>query len=901
MTDVCASTSCSTSGRPVFAPLGVGLATGRPAVVCCTSGTAAVNLHPAVVEAHHARVPLLVCTADRPAELRDWGAGQTIDQAHLFGDSVRWFHDPGPPELTGDAAEANARWRALAARAAAHASGPPAGPVHLNLPFREPLVPTGAPFVDAPGRAGGLPWIRSSTARREPTVADVDRVAALVRAHPRGLVVAGWGAGVDPDVAEGFARAAGWPIVADPLSQLRTDAGTCCVSTYEALLRSDAFARAHRPDLVVRIGAPVTSKIANALLDDVPTILVDPDDAWLDPQHAAHERLVVDADAVLAALTSELREPDASAWLGAWQRAEQRARVALDHVIDDDLACEGRIARDVAAAIPEGGVLVVASSLPVRALEWCMTPRPGLRVLANRGANGIDGFVSTAVGVAGEHPGSVVALCGDLCLLHDTNGLLGGDAPGGDVRRHRQQRRRDLLVPAPERTAGVRGPLRDPAVGRPGRGGPRPRRRRRARRPVCATQARGRRNRRGARAGRARRSGDGPGATRPHLGGGCDRGRVGVRPNIDASLPGERESRPVLKETPARGLHERWAEIARAEPLGTVLVYGALAVSTLAISALLIAVESLSPPGRAALVGVALAAWILIVGLGWTRGTLPLKPLLAAIGITLLFAIVTPSNQSGDVNSYVMYGRIVTVHHHNPFSSYPMHFEGDPMRRHVGALWQRTPDIYGLGFTVIMAGLAPVIGESSFLVHFAYQLVAVAAVGAMLWLLWKRTRNPAVLAFVGLNPLVAISVVNGGHPDALVALAVLAGVLFAVDHRPVPAGIAFAFAASVNFTALVAAGVLFVWAYRRWTRPEVVKFAAIVGAFGALPYLLMSGWLQNAHTHSQLISRQSIWNTIGNFVPNADLLRSAFFERRDDPRRRVARRHRRAPHLARHP
>jgi len=313
---------------------------------------------------------------------------------------------------------------------------------------------------------------------------------------------------------------------------------------------------------------------------------------------------------------------------------------------------------------------------------------------------------------------------------------------------------------------------------------------------------------------------------------------------------------------------------ARAEPLGTVLVSGALAVSTLSISILLLAVESLSPPARASLVAVAVAAWILIVGLGWTRGTLPLKQLLAAIGITLLFAVATPSHQSGDVNSYVMYGRIVTVHHHNPFSSYPMHFEGDPMRRHVAAMWQRTPDIYGLGFTVIMIGLAPVIGESSFLVHFAYQLVAVAAVGAMLWLLWKRTRNPAVLAFVGLNPLVAISVVNGGHPDALVALAVLVGVLFAVDHRPVPAGIAIAFAASVNFTALVAAGVLFVWAYRRWSRPEVVKFAAIVGALGVLPYLLMSGWLQNAHTHSQLISRQSVWNAIGNFVPNADVLRA---------------------------
>src|SRR5262249_17291972 len=198
----------------------------------------------------------------------------------------------------------------------------------------------------------------------------------------------------------------------------------------------------------------------------------------------------------------------------------------------------------------------------------------------------------------------------------------------------------------------------------------------------------------------------------------------------------------------------------------------------------------------------------------------------------------------------------------------------DPMRRHVNALWQRTPDIYGLGFTVIMATLAPVIGESSFLVHFVYQLIAVAAVGALLWLLWKRTRNPAALAFVGLNPLLAVSVVNGGHPDALVALAGLIGGFFAIERRPALARVAFAAAASVNFTALVGAGVLGVWAYRRWTRREVGQFAAIVGVFGALPYLLMSGWMQNAHVHSGLITRQSIWNAIGGIVANGDTLRT---------------------------
>ncbi len=221
-----------------------------------------------------------------------------------------------------------------------------------------------------------------------------------------------------------------------------------------------------------------------------------------------------------------------------------------------------------------------------------------------------------------------------------------------------------------------------------------------------------------------------------------------------------------------------------------------------------------------------------------------------------------------------MYGRIVTVHHDNPFASYPMHFEGDPMRHYVGQIWQRTPDIYGLGFTVVMAALAPVIGTSTFLVHFSYQLIALAATGVMLWLLWKRTRNPAVLAFVGLHPLLAISVVNGGHPDAMMALGVLAGVLLAIERRPVLAGAAFAFAASVNFTAFVGAFVLCVWAYRRWSRGDVARFAGIVAAFGAAPYLLASGWLQNAHEHSQLISRQSIWNAIGNFVGNADLLRS---------------------------
>jgi 2-succinyl-5-enolpyruvyl-6-hydroxy-3-cyclohexene-1-carboxylate synthase len=403
-----------------FRALGIGLATGRPAVVCCTSGTAAVNLHPAVVEAYYARVPLLICTADRPPELRDRGAGQTIDQNRLYGNAVRWFHDPGPPEATADA---DGRWRALACRAVAHACGPPSGPVHLNLPFREPLVPTGAVLAEAPGRAHGAPWVRSSPGRRAISPADVERLGALVRDARRGLVVAGWGAGVDTGVLDAFARRAGWPVLPDPLSQVRTN--DRCVSAYEALLRADAFARAHRPELVVRLGAPLTSKVANAWLDGAPTVLIDPDDVWSDPGHAACERVEADPATLLSALTGTLSEGTDSDWTAGWLRADANARAAISDVLDADVACEARVARDTAAAVPGGGTLLVASSLPVRALEWTMTPRSGLRVLANRGANGIDGFVSTAFGVARASAGPVVALCGDLCFLHDTNGLLG--------------------------------------------------------------------------------------------------------------------------------------------------------------------------------------------------------------------------------------------------------------------------------------------------------------------------------------------------------------------------------------------------------------------------------------------------------------------------------------------
>jgi 2-succinyl-5-enolpyruvyl-6-hydroxy-3-cyclohexene-1-carboxylate synthase len=402
-----------------FRALGMAMSTGRPVVICCTSGTAAANLHPAVIEARHARVPLLVCTADRPPELRGVGAAQTIDQTHLFGRAVNWFGDLGPP----DAATARS-WRPFASRAVAEALGPPAGPVHLNLPFREPLVPRGASLIDVPGRERGETWTRAAPVRRVPDDTTIGQVEELVRANPRGVIVAGTGANVGVETVTRFAMAAGWPVFADPLSNVR--AGQFAISAYEALARASTYATAHRPELVLRLGAPLTSKHTNAWLEGVPQVLVDPDGAWLDPTHEAMVRIAADGDLLLDALARVLT-PGApeTPWLEEWCGAERRARAAMNALLDaDDIPCEATIARDVARSVPHGGRLAVASSLPVRALEWCMEPRDDLRVSANRGANGIDGFVSTVIGIA-RAAGPVTAVCGDLCFLHDSNGLLG--------------------------------------------------------------------------------------------------------------------------------------------------------------------------------------------------------------------------------------------------------------------------------------------------------------------------------------------------------------------------------------------------------------------------------------------------------------------------------------------
>jgi 2-succinyl-5-enolpyruvyl-6-hydroxy-3-cyclohexene-1-carboxylate synthase len=444
-----------------FFALGAAKASGRPTLVLCTSGTAAAHFHPAVLEADHSRVPLIVCTADRPAELRATGAPQTTDQVHLYGAAVRFFAD-----IPADGAPAaRAAWRPIAARVWAEAAGPPAGPVHLNVAFREPLVPAGEAAADAgmePGREGGWPWVVSHRAAR--AVVEDGEAAELterILVSERGLVVAGWGSAAE---AREVAVVLRWPLLADAISGRRH----CreAVTTYEALLRMPGFAESHRPDLVVRFGGPLTSKTAMAWLDaSVHQILVDPDGAWLDPHRTVAERIpglpdlrpLLSGDgrgpgraATVAPCGVGERRPPApavDAWYDSWLRAEEVARRALDAFLDaDDQPFEGRVARDVAAvcaAAGRGVALVVASSMPVRDLEAFAgrVPHP---VYANRGVNGIDGLISTVLGVAaGARPAgrgpagpagpAVVGLLGDLAFLHDAGGLLGAPSRGLDA------------------------------------------------------------------------------------------------------------------------------------------------------------------------------------------------------------------------------------------------------------------------------------------------------------------------------------------------------------------------------------------------------------------------------------------------------------------------------------
>jgi 2-succinyl-5-enolpyruvyl-6-hydroxy-3-cyclohexene-1-carboxylate synthase len=420
-----------------FFALGLAKATGMPVAVACTSGTAAAELLPAVVEAHEARVPLLVLTADRPPELREVGAGQAIDQIKLYGAAAKWFFEVGNHEAT----PARVRWmRALACRAYATSVEGRPGVVHLNFPLREPLVVEGPLPGDETGRPAGAPYVHRIAPALDASAA-ARELAGLVSGARRGVLVAGRHERHPPlgPAADACARAAGWPLLADPLSGARR--GPAAIAHYDALLRDPAFAAAHRPDLVVRVGDLPTSKPLRswlAALDGVTQVTIDGEEAWQDPDGVVSHLIAADPAAALQALGSALAPaanalPRERAWLDGWCVADRLAAEAIDDQLRGAGLCEPFVAAHLGRTLPADATLFVAASMPVRDVEtfWPARDDPP-RVLSNRGANGIDGTVSSAFGVAAAASagGPVVLLIGDVALAHDIGGLLVGQRLG---------------------------------------------------------------------------------------------------------------------------------------------------------------------------------------------------------------------------------------------------------------------------------------------------------------------------------------------------------------------------------------------------------------------------------------------------------------------------------------
>jgi len=411
-----------------FAALGIGQHDGVPAILLCTSGTAAVQFHAAVVEADHAHVPMLVCTADRPPELQGVGAAQTINQNNLYGASTRTFIDTG---VADD--RQSSKWRSIARDAFSASVNIDPGPVHVNLPFREPLV----------GEADALPKIDQGAivkqGRLAPSATERKALAAVLSSR-RGVIITG--AGVDqPRFVFELAHALRWPIIADQRSGCRTSStfehDAIVVSTADVILRHDATAKLLAPEVVLRIGDPPVSKVVNAWLKEVGAkyCAISTTPSLIDPDSVVQLHVVGVPSQICMELARGLETRDDQSWADLWKEIDSRARTTLDKEFAvGDAITEPYVANRILSALPNDSNLVLSSSMPIRDVEWFAAPRDGVKVFSNRGVNGIDGVVSTAVGIALASRKPTSLLIGDIAMMHDINGLINVNERNIDLR-----------------------------------------------------------------------------------------------------------------------------------------------------------------------------------------------------------------------------------------------------------------------------------------------------------------------------------------------------------------------------------------------------------------------------------------------------------------------------------
>ncbi|MGB8858854.1 MAG: 2-succinyl-5-enolpyruvyl-6-hydroxy-3-cyclohexene-1-carboxylic-acid synthase [Ilumatobacteraceae bacterium] len=391
-----------------FMALGIGLADGVPAALLCTSGTAATHFHAAVVEGDLSGVPMLVLTADRPPELQGIGAPQTIDQTELYGGVVRRFADPG----VASSADAGS-WRHLAADWWMSATGTDPGPVHVNLPFREPLVGvTGElpPSIELP------PTDNEGWFMMRPDVAEL----AEMIDRPRGVIIAGVGVD-DPSAVAALAEALQWPVLADPRSGCRVLPQA--VSCFDALLRHAPFAAAHFPAVALHLGEAPASKVLGAWLQESGAVHVQvhAQRRTIDPLGIIGERVYGQPSTVCTELVPLVRGASGHPWLAGWLHAERTGQAAVESALAAEAAfTEPAVARLLSR---EAARLVVSSSMPVRDVEWFGSPGSATVVHSNRGANGIDGVIATGVGVAAATGSATVVYVGDVAFCHDQSSL----------------------------------------------------------------------------------------------------------------------------------------------------------------------------------------------------------------------------------------------------------------------------------------------------------------------------------------------------------------------------------------------------------------------------------------------------------------------------------------------
>jgi 2-succinyl-5-enolpyruvyl-6-hydroxy-3-cyclohexene-1-carboxylate synthase len=406
-----------------FFALGLALATDEPVAVLCTSGTATANFFPAIVEAYQSQVPLLILTADRSHELRESGANQTIDQVKMYGDQVLWSVDVALPEADPPGVLIRSL-RTLACRAYAKADDLRKGPVHLNFPFRKPLEPTPVPTdkieipADALARPDGKPFTQFSRSINKPSDEQIEVLRAAV-AHERGVIVCGPHSPVCASRLIDFLRTVSYPILADSLSGLRFDD--------HVLGGYSSYPIPPNPDVIIRFGAvPTSQRIIDYLGKSNPQyhIHINRGNEWADDNHRVTHFFDITDDSWLATISNVQRAE--TSWLNQFQTAERIAWEIIHQEMSGGRYFDGALAYDIVSLIPPHSTLFVGNSLPVRLLDQFGKPtRKNVRIYANRGASGIDGVVSSALGTGAAYPGKpLVLFIGDISFYHDMNGLL---------------------------------------------------------------------------------------------------------------------------------------------------------------------------------------------------------------------------------------------------------------------------------------------------------------------------------------------------------------------------------------------------------------------------------------------------------------------------------------------